>query len=131
MSAKSAEAVARELWAEMESMVQPYATGVVPVPELIERTAFFPGGLGLWIEKGAFLTEFPTRQIMVVGQDFNTLAKYEAARVLKSEVSSSPTWQNLQRVFARCGPVGRRQAGFQARATPHLPIGASTFSSDR
>ena len=101
MSAKSAEAVARELWAEMESMVQPYATGVVAVPELIERTAFFPGGLGLWMEKGAVLTQFPVRQIMVVGQDFNTLAKYEAARALKSEVGSSRTWQNLQRVFAR------------------------------
>jgi hypothetical protein len=99
MSATSAESIATELWVEMHSTVQPYPTGVVAVPEPIERTAFFPGGLGLWMEERAVLNEFPTAQIMVVGPDFNTVATYECARALKSEVGSSRTWQNLRRIF--------------------------------
>ena len=82
MGAK-AEAIAKELWGEIDSTIPPYPAGVVPVPEPIERTAFFPGGLGLWMEECGVSSEFPTGQIMVVGQDFNTVATYNRARALK------------------------------------------------
>src|SRR5438067_182579 len=95
----NAEAVARELWAEVDSIVPPYPAGIVAVSQPIEGTAFFPGGLGLWREGRGSSSEFPTGQIMVVGQDFNTVGTYNRARTLKSEVDISQTWQNMRRVF--------------------------------
>src|SRR5207248_9450617 len=91
----NAEGVARELWAELDSVVPPYPAGIVAVPQPIEGTAFFPGGLGLWMEGRGVSSEFPAGQIMVVGQDFNTVATYNRARLLQSEVGTSRTWQNL------------------------------------
>jgi uracil-DNA glycosylase len=82
----------------MASLVQPYAPGVVPVPKPIEGTAFFPGGLGLWLEEDGPLLPFP-KDFMVVGQDFNTFATYERARITGSEVESSSTWRNIRQIF--------------------------------
>ena len=82
----------------MASLVGPYPPGVLRVPEPIGGTAFFPGGLGLWLEGDNALQHFP-RDFMVVGQDFNTFATYERARTAKSEVDSSPTWRNIRKIF--------------------------------
>jgi uracil-DNA glycosylase len=101
MHQNSRESVARELWIEMNSTIPPYPPGVVAVPEPIERTAFFPGGLGLWMEERSASSQLSMGQIMVVGQDFNTVAAYNCARLLGSEVDSSRTWQNLRRVLAQ------------------------------
>ncbi len=94
-------AVARKLWKEMEPAVQPFPSGVSAVPEPIQGTAFFPGGLGLWIEPNSKDKEFdfPTGGCMVVGQDFNTVAAYERARQKGSETGTSRTWQVLEKLL--------------------------------
>lgn len=94
-------AVARTLWNEMEGMVAPFPAGVSAVPEPIEGTAFFPGGLGLWLEEADGNCNFPTGGCMVVGQDFNTVATYERARQQRSLVGSSQTWRVLSRLLIR------------------------------
>jgi len=93
---------AERLWAEMSETFPPYPKGVVPVPELIRGTAFFPGGLGLWLDEHGS-AEPDTPEVMVVGQDFNTLASYENARKAGSETKTSRTWQNIEKIFPKLG----------------------------
>ena len=94
-------AVARTLWNEIGMMVPPFPPGVSAVPEPIEGTAFFPGGLGLWMEEPDRECDVPVGGCMVVGQDFNTVATYERALQNRSEIGASPTWQVLRRLLAR------------------------------
>ena len=84
----------------MEASLPPHPAGVAAVPAPIERTAFFPGGLGLWMEGHDREFEFPIGQCMVVGQDFNPVKTYRRAREAKSEVNSSRTWQILRQLLA-------------------------------
>ena len=99
---QSVESKAKSLWAEMSETFPPYPKGVVPVPERIRGTAFFPGGLGLWLdEHGNAEPEIP--EVMVVGQDFNTLASYENARKAGSEIKTSRTWLNIEKIFPKLG----------------------------
>ena len=64
----SARTQAVQLWDEMSRAIPPYPTGVVPVPELIPGTAFFPAGLGLLVDEyGKTARGIP--EVMVVGQD--------------------------------------------------------------
>ena len=91
---------AESLWAEMSETFPPYPKGVLPVPGRIRGTAFFPGGLGLWLdEHGSAEPDSP--EVMVVGQDFNTLASYENARKAGSETKTSRTWQNIEKIFPK------------------------------
>jgi hypothetical protein len=92
-------AVARMLWNEMGSAVAPFPPGVAAIPEPIGGTAFFPGGLGLWMEELDRDCHFPIGSCMVVGQDFNTVSAYERARQRRSEVGVSKTWQVLRRLL--------------------------------
>lgn len=76
-------------------IVKPYALNVEPVKEMINITAFFPGGSGLWSEEEN--KEIPS--ILVLGQDFSTVKQYE--KMLEGKVSDleSPTWRNLIVLF--------------------------------
>ena len=47
----------------MELIVLPFPPGVAAVPKAIEGTAFFPGGLGLWMEEPVRTRGFPTGQV--------------------------------------------------------------------
>lgn len=90
------------LYEEMCRTFLSYPKAVVPVPEPISGTAFFPGGLGL------LLDEFDEPKsdaldIMVVGHDFNTVASYEIARQRGSEFNTSRTWRNIRTVFPQLG----------------------------
>jgi len=67
-----------------------YPTGVVPVPESICGTAFFPSGLGLLLD-GTKEPQSDAANVIVVGQDFNTVATYEIARQQGSEFDTSQT----------------------------------------
>lgn len=89
----------------MQAAVRPFPPGVSAVPEPIQGTAFFPGGLGLWFESPTtdHDVDFPTGGCMVVGQDFNSIAAYERARQKGSELGTSPTWQVLRRLLTRFG----------------------------
>ena len=73
--------------------VAPYPIGVLPVPETIAGTAFFPGGHGLYLEDGP--TAFPTGKVMVLGHDFHSEEQYEKSRARGMEDLNAPTWRNL------------------------------------
>ena len=95
-----ARSLAKELWKEMDSFFpRPYPNKVWAVPQPIPGTAFFPGGLGLWLENGHGPIPFP--DIMVVGQDFNTITAYDRALQFGTEMHSSATWRAMRRVFPR------------------------------
>ena len=93
---------AENLWDAMSRTFPAYPKGVVPVPEPIHGTAFFPGGLGLCLD-GFGEPGSNTSEVMVVGQDFNTFATYENARRTGSEFDSSRTWRNIHKSFPQMG----------------------------
>ena len=76
-------------------IVKPYPLNVEPVKEMINITAFFPGGRGLWLEDST--DEFPS--ILVLGQDFSTVKQYENMLQGKASDLESPTWRNLIVLF--------------------------------
>lgn len=94
---------AEQLWRGMHDEVAPFPDGVEEVPEAISGTAFFPGGLGLWLPEGGAPAPFPNGQIMVVGQDFNSKSSYEKALRCGTEVDISPTWRVLQEMLPASG----------------------------
>ena len=96
------ENLAEELWQQMSKAVSPFPEGVVDVPEPIPGTAFFPGGYGLWLEENV-RPPFPTGQIMVVGQDFNSEKAYKKARDAGTEVNLSSTWDILKKILPASG----------------------------
>lgn len=75
--------------------VKPYPLNVEPVKEMINITAFFPGGKGLWMEEES--EDLPS--ILVLGQDFSTVKQYEDMLVGKASDLESPTWRNLIKLF--------------------------------
>lgn len=76
-------------------IVKPYPEAVSPVGRMVDGTAFFPGGRGLWMDEDTDV--FPS--ILVLGHDFSTEKWY--LRMLNGEVKdiSSPTWINMIRLF--------------------------------
>jgi ribosomal-protein-alanine N-acetyltransferase len=76
-------------------IVAPYPHSVKPVEKVMNLTAFFPGGSGLWLEEGS--TEIPS--ILVLGQDFSTVNDYN--RMLRNEIKdlACATWRNLIVLF--------------------------------
>lgn len=77
------------------TLVEPYPDLVSGIDTMIDITAFFPGGKGLWIEEESEV--FPS--ILVLGQDFATEKEYE--RMLKNKINDTdgPTWRNLRKLF--------------------------------
>jgi len=70
-----------------------YPKGVLPTRELIEGTAFFPGGHGLWMEDGE--PHFPVGGIMVLGHDFHSEAEYTKSLERGKENLKAATWREL------------------------------------
>ncbi|MEO8053376.1 MAG: uracil-DNA glycosylase family protein, partial [Acidobacteriota bacterium] len=95
-SGTNTDGPAELLWQKMSSTFpsSSFPEGVVKVPQAIQGTAFFPGGYGVWLEEN-LRPPFPIGQIMVVGQDFNSVAAYDRARKAKTEVKISRTWRAL------------------------------------
>ena len=105
MQASSARLLhpAQRLW-DSHHVVAPYPAGVVPVPEPIAGTAFFPGGFGLWRpEQGSELPPFPHGGLMVLGHDFHSEAGYAQSRARGAEAMTQPTWRSLLRLMERAG----------------------------
>jgi uracil-DNA glycosylase len=77
------------------SLVEPYPDLVAPVDLMLDITAFFPGGKGIWKEEESEV--FPS--ILVLGQDFSTEKEY--VRMQKNIVNDidGPTWRNLRKLF--------------------------------
>ncbi len=84
---------------DQSPMVKPYPALVSPVVNMLDITAFFPGGQGLWKEEDSQI--FP--DILVLGQDFSTLSEYE--KMARNETSDlkSPTWRELIVLFKAAG----------------------------
>lgn len=77
------------------SMVEPYPNQVQPVPGMLNLTAFFPGGRGLWLEDDS--TVFP--DIMVIAHDFSTVEEFnKMERDNRNEINSS-TWRGMIKLF--------------------------------
>ena len=92
---------AEQLW-QQHGRVGPYPDGVLPVPEPIRGTAFFPGGFGLWRPNPAEpLPQMPVGGVMVLGQDFHSEEGYRASRELGQERMTLPTWCNLFKLLDR------------------------------
>lgn len=77
------------------NLVEPYPDLVSRIDTMIDNTAFFPGGKGLWKEEDSEI--FPT--ILVLGQDFSTEKEY--VRMLQNKVNdlNGSTWRNLRKLF--------------------------------
>ena len=91
--------IAEQLW-QRHTTLGPYPRGVLPVPEPIAGTAFFPGGYGLWRpDVSAPLAPFPVGGVMVLGHDFHSETGYEASLERGRESETQPTWQNLLRLL--------------------------------
>lgn len=90
--------------------VAPYPAGVVPVPDRIRGTAFFPGGAGLW-QTGLELPPMPTHGVMILGHNFDTLAGFERAMSHAGENLRGDTWRNLLRLLDDVG-IARAQCFF-------------------
>ncbi len=86
------------------TQVAPYPKGVVPVPEQIPGTAFFPGGSGLWQATGSdVLPPFPFGKVMVLGHDFHSEIGYHQSLAKRGENLKGPTWRNLLRLLSEAG----------------------------
>ncbi|MDI9509954.1 MAG: hypothetical protein QM217_09150 [Bacillota bacterium] len=72
-----------------------YPDKVKLVEKMLDITAFFPGGRGLWLEQDS--TDFPS--ILILGQDFSTVKAYEAMIEGNKADLNSPTWKNLIKLF--------------------------------
>ena len=78
-----------------------YPDGLAPVPEMIQGTAFFPGGAGLWRERlGGCLPEMPYGKVMVLGQDFGSEQNYSTSFHVGHELDT-PTWLELSLLLER------------------------------
>lgn len=77
------------------NVVKPYPSKVKPIMKMLDITAFFPGGRGLWLEEGS--DEFPS--ILVLGQDFSNVKTYNQMLEGTKNDLQSLTWRNLIKLF--------------------------------
>jgi uracil-DNA glycosylase len=98
------------LFEEM-SFVEPYPSGVLAVPQQIPGSNFFPGGAGVWCGDATIVPPLPVGEVMVLGQDFHTLAGYNDVLNQATESFSDPTWRNLLQLLDRV-PIERSHCFF-------------------
>lgn len=100
-SIRTTQHPAQQLWDE-HAYPGDHPLGVLPVPEAIRGTAFFPGGFGLLVSApGSELPSFPFGGLMVLGHDFHSEAGYRRSLERNGESLSQPTWRNLLRLLAQ------------------------------
>lgn len=86
------------------SQVEPYPNGMMLPPGFIEGVAFFPGGAGLLAAcAGHAFPEIKPGGIMVVGNDFDSLAGFERSLRKGTERLTGPTWKNLLDLLTNAG----------------------------
>jgi uracil-DNA glycosylase len=82
------------------SSIDAYPTGMERVPSQIPGLGFFPGGRGVYQETGSRdPPPFPFHEVMIVGQDFDTVQNYQASRCRGEEKRQSATWRNLLKLL--------------------------------
>lgn len=77
------------------NIVSHYPNNVKPIEKMLNMTAFFPGGRGLWAEQ--YSDEFPS--ILILGQDFSTVEEYNAMLNNNQNDLCCATWRNLIKLF--------------------------------
>lgn len=77
------------------NLVEPYPDMVCGIDTMLDVTAFFPGGKGLWNEEES--ETFPS--ILALGQDFSTEKVYLKMLHDKGSEINGPTWRNLRQLF--------------------------------
>jgi uracil-DNA glycosylase len=82
---------------------------VVPVPEMIRQTAFFPGGSGLWLGESGLLgapanwPPMPKEKVMVLGNDFGQKWWHEKCLRANARDWKSKTWMHLRLLLQDAG----------------------------
>ena len=92
--------VVADLFKEMDSTVSAYGPGAVKAHRLVDGTAFFPGGIGLWRglkPYGEAPPKFPRHPIMILGHNFDKVAGLEASWARGVELMDGATWLVLRR----------------------------------
>lgn len=75
--------------------IKTYPNQMRKVRNGISGLAFFPGGRGLFNKNDTSISD---KEIMILGQDFDTLEKYRAAENKDEEdIKKNTTWRNLNR----------------------------------
>ena len=82
-------AILQQLRSAMAKL-EPYPDGVLPIPEIIPGTAFFPGGDGLW--KQDRVGSIKENGVMILGHNFDSEKGYERSRRNRTENINGPTW---------------------------------------
>lgn len=89
-----------QLLNELEAMVGSMHPSVTPPPvvpwELVDGTAFFPGGSGLWRGRsngGSLPEHFPDRCVMFVGHNYDNVSGFDRAVRDRGEVER-PFWRD-------------------------------------
>jgi len=103
---KESAVVVADLFREMELTVTAYGPGAVRVGRVINGTAFFPGGTGLWRgvqPRGESPSYFPASPVMVLGHNFDKVAGHEGSCKRGIELMNGPTWHVLLRYLERAG----------------------------
>lgn len=78
-------------------IVEPYPELIAPTGSQVSGTAFFPGGSGVYCGSTA------EKSILVLGQDFSTIANYNNMLAGISSDLSCPTWKNIMILFHEAG----------------------------
>ena len=104
-----------------------YPSGIVPVPEMIAGTAFFPSGCGLWRHAlGGPLPHWPLGKTMILGHNFSKEKNYRQAMRVGHELHT-PTWRALLPLLD--GAVIRREHCFFANVYMGLKVAESSLGS--
>jgi uracil-DNA glycosylase len=121
------------LFDQLEALA-PWPPELRPVRAMVDGTAFFPGGAGLWQESSA--NSFP--DIMVIGQDFSTADEHANMLAGHSRDLESKTWINfrsiasavdldLSRCFFTNAVMGVRAHGSSEGPNPGYHAGNADF----
>jgi hypothetical protein len=86
-----------------------YPTHVRQIPGLINGTAFFPGGSGLYLkERDRNIVEFPFCGVMVLGHNFDSEAGYRKSFERGEEILTTGTWGPILALLYEASiPVGQ------------------------
>lgn len=90
------EEIPEILFNKINEFIKSSPANVATVRKMVETTAFFPGGKGLWLEKDQ---KDINPDILVLGQDFSHIEYYEEVLRGKKKDTDGATWRNLIKLF--------------------------------